>query len=145
MNGLRGPERTNESPVNRLAEALADLCQLVLQRAMESTKAEAAGLADPAKTGGLNEPLMLTVVEAAKQLQISSKVAYQLVAQGVIPSFRITDDAIRIPREGLLEWSRLIPRLPPEERTAPGIQRAWEEHRKLWLTAWRQGGARDPR
>ncbi len=52
-------------------------------------------------TGDL--PLALTVEQAAKLLNISRNLAYDLVRQGVIPSLRL-GRIIRISRSRLEEW-----------------------------------------
>ena len=48
-------------------------------------------------------PLALTVEQAAKMLNISRNLAYDLVRQGVIPSLRL-GRIIRISRSRLEEW-----------------------------------------
>ena len=45
----------------------------------------------------------LTVPELAALLRISRNLAYELVAQGELPSFRLSS-RIRIPRERLSNW-----------------------------------------
>ncbi len=48
-------------------------------------------------------PLALTVEQAAKMLNISRNLAYDLVRQGRIPSLRM-GRIIRVPRSRLEEW-----------------------------------------
>lgn len=61
-------------------------------------------------------PLALTVEQAAKMLNISRNLAYDLVRQGVIPSLRL-GRIIRISRSRLEEWmiKNDGPRQPPED------------------------------
>jgi excisionase family DNA binding protein len=65
-------------------------------------------------TGDL--PLALTVEQAAKLLNISRNLAYDLVRQGVIPSLRL-GRIIRISRSRLEEWmvENDGQRQPPDE------------------------------
>ncbi len=53
--------------------------------------------------GNGSEPLLLTVKEAAKLLRISRNLAYELVAQGRLPSIYL-GRRILIPRHGLERW-----------------------------------------
>ncbi len=53
--------------------------------------------------GNGSEPLLLTVKEAAKLLRISRNLAYELVAQGRLPSICL-GRRILIPRHGLERW-----------------------------------------
>lgn len=50
-----------------------------------------------------NEPLLLTVREAAKVLRIGKGTAYALAAEGLIPVLRV-GRRILVPREALLRW-----------------------------------------
>lgn len=46
----------------------------------------------------------LTVPETAKLLQIPRERCYQLIACGTIPSIRLSERRIRIPRRVLMAW-----------------------------------------
>ncbi len=51
-----------------------------------------------------NEPLVLTPDEARKILRCSRSVIYSALAQGRIPSIRISPRKIIIPKHRFLEW-----------------------------------------
>lgn len=49
------------------------------------------------------EPMLLTVAQVASLMQIARSRAYELVAQGVIPSVRV-GRSVRVPRAALVAW-----------------------------------------
>ncbi len=49
------------------------------------------------------EPGLMRVPEAAVFLGVARSTAYQLVAQGAIPTVRV-GRSVRVPREALLRW-----------------------------------------
>jgi len=49
-------------------------------------------------------PMALTVAQTAEEMQIGLNRAYELVEAKVIPSFRISDGNIRVPRDLLRAW-----------------------------------------
>lgn len=49
-------------------------------------------------------PMALTVAQTADEMQIGLNRAYELVEAKVIPSFRISDGNIRVPRDLLRAW-----------------------------------------
>ena len=51
----------------------------------------------------MTEPLLLTVKETAALLNIGKNQAYELIAQGVIPSMNF-GRSIRVPRNRLVAW-----------------------------------------
>jgi len=55
---------------------------------------------------GPENPLLLKVEEAAKLLQISPDLAYELIRQRRLPHVRLgaADRVIRVPRFGLEQW-----------------------------------------
>lgn len=57
----------------------------------------------PTRGNGEPEPLLLTIPQIAKALQISRGTAYNLVSTGQLPSIRI-GRAKRVPRQELLQW-----------------------------------------
>jgi len=62
------------------------------------------------------DTLLLTVEQAAKLLQISRYLAYDLIAQGKLPHVRL-GRIIRVPRFGLEQWIAReagVPAAPPE-------------------------------
>ncbi len=59
-----------------------------------------------------NDALLLKVPEAARLLDISRGLAYELVARGELPSIRF-GRVIRIPRHGLEQWIARQAGLPP--------------------------------
>ncbi len=59
-----------------------------------------------------NDALLLKVPEAARLLDISRGLAYELVARGELPSIRL-GRVIRIPRHGLEQWIARQAWLPP--------------------------------
>ncbi len=65
---------------------------------------------------------MLTVTEAAALLRIGRNLAYQLVADGEIPSVRL-GRLIRIPR------STLEQRIGVRDGRSPGVAPAWPQGR----------------
>ena len=74
---------------------------------------------------GSQDPLLLTVEQAAKLLQISRYLAYDLIAQGKLPHVRL-GRIIRVPRHGLEQWilrQAGVPVAPPEAVSFPQQQR----------------------
>lgn len=55
------------------------------------------------RLGHFEEPILLTVEQAAKLLQMSENTVYSLISQNVIPHSRF-GKLIRIPRWGLLQF-----------------------------------------
>ena len=53
----------------------------------------------------MSHPLLLTIKEVARELQVSEKTVSRLVQDGEIPSIRIRK-TIRIPRQQLKDWIR---------------------------------------
>lgn len=53
----------------------------------------------------LTEKVMLTVEEAAQLLSMGTTKAYELVAQGRIPSVRLGPRCTRVPRAALEAWA----------------------------------------
>ncbi|WP_374713532.1 helix-turn-helix domain-containing protein [Symbiobacterium terraclitae] len=49
------------------------------------------------------EPMLLTVAQVASMLQIARSKAYEMVAQGEIPSVRL-GRSVRVPRAALAAW-----------------------------------------
>ncbi len=65
-----------------------------------------------------NDALLLKIPEAARLLDISRGLAYELVARGELPSIRL-GRVIRIPRHSLEQWINRraqegLPAEPPE-------------------------------
>ena len=50
------------------------------------------------------EQILLKVPEVASMLQIGRGRAYELVAQGVIPSVKLGNKSVRVPTEALKRW-----------------------------------------
>jgi excisionase family DNA binding protein len=50
-------------------------------------------------------PLLLRAVDVQRLLNVSRSVAYQLMANGQLPTVKI-GRSVRVPREGLEEWLR---------------------------------------
>ena len=50
------------------------------------------------------QPVLLTVAEAAKLLRLSRSQVYNLVSAGQLPTVRLGPRGIRIPRQALLDW-----------------------------------------
>lgn len=50
------------------------------------------------------EPVLLRAEEAAALLGIGRSKMYELLAAGVIPSIRIGEKSVRVPRAALLGW-----------------------------------------
>jgi excisionase family DNA binding protein len=48
--------------------------------------------------------LLLRVVEVAELIGVGKSMAYQLVAQGSIPSVRLGKGSVRVPSDGLRRW-----------------------------------------
>ena len=71
------------------------------------------------------DTLLLTVEQAAKLLQISRYLAYDLIAQGKLPHVRL-GRIIRVPRHCLEQWIAReagLPTPPPEAVSFPQQQR----------------------
>jgi excisionase family DNA binding protein len=66
------------------------------------------------------EPLLLTVPEAAKLLRISRGLTYELVRQERIPSIRL-GRRLLIPMRGLEEWVAREAGLPPPPAAMPFV------------------------
>lgn len=49
------------------------------------------------------QPLLLTVRQVASELQIGRNTAYELIAEGTIPTVKIRG-SIRVPRAALERW-----------------------------------------
>ena len=65
-----------------------------------------------------DDPLLLTVEQAAKLCQISRGLAYDLISRGELPHIRL-GRVLRVPRHGLEQWiahqaSVGLPSVPPE-------------------------------
>lgn len=56
------------------------------------------------KGSGMTERMTLTVAEAAKSIGISRNLAYELVRQGQIPSLRLGQKRVVVPRAALEEF-----------------------------------------
>lgn len=52
------------------------------------------------------EQLLLKVPEVAQMLGIGRGRAYEMVAQGVIPSVKLGNKSVRVPTEALRRWIR---------------------------------------
>ena len=52
---------------------------------------------------GTQQPMLLTVAEAARLLRISRNLCYELIAQGRLPHLRL-GRRILVPRYGLEQW-----------------------------------------
>ena len=69
----------------------------------------AASAASPAASAGsrlgsaTDQPLLLTVMEAARLLRISRNLCYELIAQKQLPHIRL-GRRILLPRYGLQQW-----------------------------------------
>ena len=72
-----------------------------------------------------SEPLLLTVREAAKLLRISRNLAYELVAQGRLPSIYL-GRRILIPRHGLERW--IVQEAGPPEPSPSVVSSAPHRH-----------------
>lgn len=65
---------------------------------------------------GSQDPLLLTVEQAAKLLQVGRCLVYSLISQGKLPHVRL-GRVIRVPRFGLEQWIAReagVPVAPPE-------------------------------
>lgn len=51
-----------------------------------------------------DDPLLLTVPEAARLLRISRNTAYEMVRRGELPAINLGERIIRIPRFALEQW-----------------------------------------
>ena len=47
---------------------------------------------------------LMTVTEVAAYMKVSRALAYRLVADGTIPSVKVSERAVRVPRERLIRW-----------------------------------------
>lgn len=63
-----------------------------------------ANLSESLALTTIRSPLLLRVKEAADLLSISQGLCWQLVWSGQLPSVRLGDKAVRIPRQALEEW-----------------------------------------
>ena len=61
---------------------------------------------------GAQQPMLLTVTEAARLLRISRNLCYELIAQGRLPHIRL-GRRILLPRYGLEQWIAHEAGLPP--------------------------------
>jgi len=77
------------------------------------------------EAGGRNDPLLLTVPEAATLLRISRNLCYELVAQGRLPHIRL-GRRILIPRHGLEAWIEHDAGLP--QLTSPMLSLSAKRH-----------------
>lgn len=50
------------------------------------------------------EPLLISVPDAARVLGIAPGLAYALARDGVLPTVRLGKRAVRVPRDRLREW-----------------------------------------
>lgn len=50
------------------------------------------------------EPLLLSVAQAAALLHIGKDKAYELIASGKLPSVRLGERSVRVPRALLEKW-----------------------------------------
>ncbi len=66
------------------------------------------------------DPLLVTVPEAARLLRISRNLAYELVRQERIPFIRL-GRRLLIPRRGLEEWVAREAGLPPPPPATPFV------------------------
>ncbi len=72
------------------------------------------------RTRAGEDPLLVTVPEAARLLRISRGLAYELVRQERIPFIRL-GRRLLIPRRGLEEWIAREAGLPPPPPTTPFV------------------------
>ena len=60
-------------------------------------------MGDPSNVNRETDVLLWATSEVARQLQVSPRTVYRLVAEGVLPSVKI-GRSIRVPKEAVLDW-----------------------------------------
>ncbi len=65
----------------------------------------------------MEQKLLLRPIEAAEILGIGRSKAYQLMADGTLPTVRIGKKSVRVPADALRRW------VDSQIRTVPGVEK----------------------